>query len=160
MTTAETQTWRVVCEGGEVREVTARRTPGSYGGEWRADSGVADPAGGSSARKAVLILVAEAHWPVVEIVAPGAQTSEERLAEAIAERDAAVAQRDALAAAVRGLFAAQAAVSMPVAANDLPALLLDFVAGVPADEGIVAAGRALTDACTALDAALAAAGGV
>ena len=77
------ETWLVVCEGGAVREVAVRHTPGSYGGEWRAEADGADSAGGSSARWAVMILVAEAHWPVVELVDPGAQ----RLAQAIAERD-------------------------------------------------------------------------
>ena len=74
-----TETWRVVCE---VREVTARHTPGSYGGEWRADSDGA-AAGGSSARQAVLALAAGEGW----LVAPGETTAAERLAQVTADRD-------------------------------------------------------------------------
>lgn len=80
------ETWRVACEGGAVREVTVRHTPGSYGGEWRADSD-GEAAGGSSARQAALTLAAGDGWPVVELVAPGAQPSEERLAQVTADRD-------------------------------------------------------------------------
>jgi len=79
------ETWRVVCEGGAAHEVSARHTPGSYGGKWRADSDGA-AAGGSSARTAVLALAAGTGWPVVELVAPGETTAAERLAQAIAER--------------------------------------------------------------------------
>lgn len=97
MTTVET--WRVVCEGGEVREVTAckRRAdwiPSVDGPEYLADVAVGQFAYGSSLRIAVANLAIESRWPVVEIVAPGAQTSDERLAQAIAERDAAEADRD------------------------------------------------------------------
>jgi hypothetical protein len=124
--------WRVVCEGGAAHEVSARHTPGSYGGEWRADSDGA-AAGGSSARTAVLALAAGTGWPVVELVAPGEATAAERLAQAIAERDAA---HVALAAAVRGYLRAV----------DEPTW----------DERSLAT---LDVARTALDAALAAAGG-
>lgn len=87
------QVWRVVCEGGEVREVTACKRRADWiplvdGPEYRADEAVGTFAYGSSLRIAVANLAIEARWPVVEIVATGAQTSEERLAQVIAERDA------------------------------------------------------------------------
>jgi hypothetical protein len=96
--------WRVVCEGGAAHEVSARHTPGSYGGEWRADSDGA-AAGGSSARTAVLALAAGTGWPVVELVAPGAQTSEERLAQVTADRDYWREQATAAAPCVDGMRA-------------------------------------------------------
>lgn len=102
MTTAET--WRVVLAGGEVREVEVRHTPGSYGGEWRADSD-GEAAGGSSARKAVLTLAAGDGWPVVELVVPGAQTSEERLAQVTADRDYWREQATGMAPSVDGMRA-------------------------------------------------------
>lgn len=105
MTTAEM--WRVMCEGGAVREVAVRHTPGSYGGEWRADSG-GEAAGGSSARQAVLTLAAGDGWPVTALVAPGETTAavmhctptdgDDDLVKAVrllvAERDEARADRD------------------------------------------------------------------
>lgn len=94
-----TAVWRVVCEGGAVREVAARHTPGSYGGEWRADSGGA-AAGGSSARQAVLALAAGEGWPVTALVAPGETTAAERLAQAIADRDYWREQATAMAPSV------------------------------------------------------------
>ena len=102
MTTAET--WRVMCEGGAVREVAARHTPGSYGGEWRADSD-GEAAGGSSARQAVLTLAAGDGWPVTELVAPGETTAAERLAQAIADRDYWREQATGMAPSVDGMRA-------------------------------------------------------
>ena len=97
-------TWRVMCEGGAVREVAVRHTPGSYGGEWRADSNGA-AAGGSSARQAVLTLAAGNGWPVTALVAPGAQTSDERLAQVTADRDYWHAQAIGMAPSVDGMRA-------------------------------------------------------
>ena len=101
MTTAETQTWRVVCEGGEVLEVIVEDR--GYVSDGRRQS----VAGGvyiisESPRVAVVRWCAmEAHEKaVVELVAPGAQTSEERLAQVTAERDAARAKTDALRVAL------------------------------------------------------------
>ena len=97
-------TWRVVCEGGAAHEVSARHTPGSYGGEWRADSDGA-AAGGSSARTAVLALAAGTGWPVVELVAPGETTAAERLAQAISDRDYWREQATGMAPCVDGMRA-------------------------------------------------------
>jgi len=83
-----TQVWRVVCEGGEVHAVGVAPMGG---GDYVAMSGNdADSASAlcESARLAVATLANELDWPVVEIVAPGAQTSEERMAQVTAERDA------------------------------------------------------------------------
>lgn len=84
--------WRVVCEGGEVREVAA--VYNAEVGAWAA-TGEETLAGGAlrrainaTARRAVMSFAMEQHWPVVELVAPGAQTSGERLAQVTAERDA------------------------------------------------------------------------
>ena len=93
-----------MCEGGEVREVAVRHTPGSYGGEWRADSD-GEAAGGSSARQAVLTLAAGEGWPVVELVAPGETTAAERLAQAIADRDYWREQATGMAPCVDGMRA-------------------------------------------------------
>lgn len=84
MTTTAQQTWRVVLENGEVREVTATKLVG----RWRAEHGD-DGEEGDTARDAVVWRASAHNWPVVEIVAPGAQTADERLAEVTAERDKA-----------------------------------------------------------------------
>jgi hypothetical protein len=160
------ETWRVVCEGGAAHEVSARHTPGSYGGEWRADSDGA-AAGGSSARTAVLALAAGTGWPVVELVAPGETTAAERLAQAIAERDYWREQAIGMAPCVDGM---RAITSLLIPGGT--GCIVDperVVAAVAALRGYLRAVDeptwderslvALDVARTALEAALAAAGG-
>ncbi len=118
MTTSEApETWRVECEGGEVREVEAwRQTWGS--GMWCAFL----PGSGNgtaplpSPRAAVAQMAGRQGWPVVAVLAPGQPTRAEmdaahvraanardqlrlRCEELTAERDAL---RSLLAAAARG----------------------------------------------------------
>lgn len=132
--------WRVVCDDGSVREVTAvyaaEVSAWAATGEETTAMGDVVRAINATARRAVMSYAMQEHWPVAEIAPPGALTAEERLAQVTAERDAAIAARDALAGAVREM----------IAATD------DRIMGM-------ADGRRVYDARAALDAALAAAGG-
>lgn len=80
----------MVCEGGEAREVAvAREDDGVWCARFAAEPSW--PNGfGFNARTALLRACAIAAVDVVEIVAPGAQTSEERMAAVTAERDKAL----------------------------------------------------------------------
>lgn len=79
------ETWRVVAEGGEVRSAAVAY---DAAGPWPVWTAVTDAAGDDyagharTARAAVLALAHLADWPVAEIVAPGALTAAERVADA------------------------------------------------------------------------------
>jgi hypothetical protein len=152
MTTAET--WRVVCEGGEVRiPGVAPVGCGDYVAVTN-ERGDDNTGFGQSPRAAVLELARTAGWEAVEIVAPGAQTSAERLAQVTAERDAAVAQRDALTGAVRAYRAAEETMALVIADDHRRDTYHEWA------KRHGAAMDAVDAAPVALDAALAAAGGV
>ena len=154
-------TWRVVVEGGAVEEVQVCYSAAGRG-EWRATNGNLDGyVVGPTARGAVAGLAGWRSWSVVEIVAPGAMTTAERLAVVTAERNdarlmsqcnrdnwrLAGEQRDALARAVREVDESEGALETMI---DDSAWTLD-------DER--AAEERVDAARIALDAALAAAEG-
>ena len=86
-----TQVWRVVCEGGEVKRPEVGDVGGGECVAMTGEDGDVHVGDGSTPRAAVFDLCRVAGWEAVEIVAPGAQTSEERLAQVtalLADRDA------------------------------------------------------------------------
>ncbi len=159
--TTETEMWRVVVEGGEVREVsTMQQSATMWGAHFVGDTSY-NGGYGPSARAAVLAACVSAYVSAAEIVAPGEMTAAERLAVVTAERDdarlmsqcnrdnwrLAGEQRDALAMAVREVDESEGALETMI---DDSAWTLDDERA--AEERVVAAR-------TALDAALAAAEG-
>jgi len=92
------ETWRVVCEGGEVKRPEVGDVGGGECVAMTGEDGDVHVGDGSTPRAAVFDLCRVAGWEAVEIVAPGAQTSEERLAQVtalLADRDAHRTRADA-----------------------------------------------------------------
>jgi len=75
-----TETWRVACEGGEVRDVRVTKVHRQWEAVPAVLAGDAWQASTASARRAVVILAATEMWPVREILAPGELSAEERVA--------------------------------------------------------------------------------
>jgi hypothetical protein len=88
-----TQTWRVVVEGGEIREVPVEDSAPTWG-LWYAVRANGEACGGRTPRHAVTTLCAAEGWPVVEIRGPGEATT----AEAVeAEREECARACEAIA---------------------------------------------------------------
>ena len=94
-----TETWRVACEGGEVRDVRVTKVHRQWEAVPAVLAGDAWQASTASARRAVVILAATEMWPVREILAPGELSAEERVA---AERARCLAACRAVAAREAG----------------------------------------------------------
>lgn len=102
------ETWRVVCQGGEVREVAVTHDGRLWRAQVRHASGtvVADEMA-ATPRQAVACLCGKWAWPVVEILVPG----EVSRAELMATIDALRANTAALGEEVASLEAARAEVA-------------------------------------------------
>ena len=75
-----TETWRVVLESGEVREVRVTKAHHQWEAVPAVLAGDAWQASTVSARRAVVILTATEVWPARETLAPGELSAEERVA--------------------------------------------------------------------------------
>lgn len=123
----DSETWRVVLESGEVREVAVTREPRA----WTARAASGDEgASGISARRAVQLLAGAPNWPVREILAPGEATAEDRV------------QRAARDGVLRGLTVAREnAVAMIDGATGLP--IIDWTDTIVATGDALAASKAV-----------------
>ena len=140
------QAWRVVCEGGEVREAPEPEFGGRFGGRWTCE----DRGWHATQRAAVLAWAFSCALPVVEILSPGEVPRTELTATIDALRANTVAlgeevvamedDRDAARAQVAGLRAA--VVAYLAALDVLPGDLATINAAIERE----AAARAALDA--------------